>query len=97
MFFKLYTLSFSFQQLLVVSKFICGDIIPELAQVPIFFSTGSSGLLVTTYINRTVLRFIENALKDIQTIKNVFFVQIYHCQRDRHVLQLNVPVYLNQV
>ena len=68
-----------------------------LAQVPIFVSTGSSGLLVTTYINRTVLRFVVNALKDIQTIKNVFFVQIYRCQRDRHVLKLNVPIYFIQV
>ena len=28
---------------------------------------------------------------------NVFFVQIYRCQGDRHVLKLNVPVYFIQV
>ena len=95
----LYTLSFSSQQLLVVSKciLIWRYHSRVLTQVPIFLSTGSSGLLVTTYINRTVLRFVENALKDIQTIKNVFFVQIYRCQRDRHVLKLNVTIYFIQV
>ena len=51
----LYTFSFSFQQLLVVSWCIFGNIIPEpLAQVPFFFSTGSSGPLVITYINPIV-------------------------------------------
>ena len=95
----LYTFSLTFQQLATscLQVYFWRYYSRALAQVPMFFSTGSSGLLVTTYINRTVLRFVENALKDIQTIKNVFFVQIYRCQRDRHVLKLNVPVYVIQV